>query len=82
MTAKVIFRPDNFADRSVNRDNYLVDRFGLIKIYVDGACIRNGKSGAQAGFAVWFNDNHPRYVFLKILPFFGSPKFDRVFMIF
>lgn len=35
---------------------------GSLLVYCDGACTRNGKSGAIAGIGVWFGDNDPRNI--------------------
>lgn len=32
---------------------------GYVIVYTDGACLSNGKSGAQAGIGVFWGDGHP-----------------------
>lgn len=44
----------------VNSRGFLVNPFGAVVAYTDGACTNNGKAGAKAGIGVWFNHNHPR----------------------
>jgi ribonuclease HI len=37
-----------------------MDRRARMNIYIDGACINNGKRDAKAAYAVWFGPNDPR----------------------
>ena len=41
-----------------NGEDFEVDRNGHVKVYTDGACLRNGQPGATAGIGVWFGENH------------------------
>ncbi|XP_015121487.1 ribonuclease H1 [Diachasma alloeum] len=55
----------NGSDKSNMKFNY--DKQGRVKIYVDGACSKNGDSDATAGLGVWFRDDHPLNVSKPIL---------------
>ncbi|XP_063228766.1 uncharacterized protein LOC134534313 [Bacillus rossius redtenbacheri] len=39
--------------------SFNVDPDGYVHVYTDGACEKNGFSGAKAGIGVWFGHNHP-----------------------
>lgn len=38
---------------------FITDDEGMVVVYTDGACSKNGRMGAKAGVGVWFNHNHP-----------------------
>lgn len=41
------------------KKNYIAfERHGFTRVYVDGACIRNGRPDAQGGIGVWFGHDH------------------------
>ncbi|XP_075221725.1 ribonuclease H-like [Lycorma delicatula] len=42
----------------LNSKGFLVNPFGAVVVYTDGACNNNGQQGAKAGIGVWFNFNH------------------------
>jgi hypothetical protein len=42
-----------------NEGKFQVDQDGNVIVYTDGACLRNGQPGAQAGIGVWFDYDHP-----------------------
>lgn len=35
------------------------DDEGYVHVYTDGSCENNGRSGARAGYGIWWADNHP-----------------------
>ena len=35
------------------------DQEGYVHVYTDGSCENNGRSGARAGYGIWWADNHP-----------------------
>ena len=39
---------------------------GIVEVYVDGACTRNGKQGARAGSGVYFGSEDPRNSSFKV----------------
>lgn len=39
-------------------DDFDIDQDGYVRVYADGACLRNGQPNAQAGIGVWFGRNH------------------------
>ncbi len=41
-----------------NPEGFRVNRDGFVVVFTDGACLRNGQSGAQAGIGVWFGQDH------------------------
>ena len=44
------------------KKNYVAfERHGFTRVYVDGACIRNGRPDAQGGIGVWFGHDHKWY---------------------
>lgn len=47
-----------YSDDSVSS----VDNDETMYAYVDGSCIRNGRAGAQAGWGVWWENPHLRYL--------------------
>lgn len=46
-----------------SHDGFIIDPDGFTVVYTDGACSNNGKRGAKAGIGIWFNHEHPLYVF-------------------
>jgi len=40
-----------------------MDKDGYVNVFTDGACSSNGYKNARAGIGVWFQDNHPLYIF-------------------
>ncbi|XP_075221758.1 uncharacterized protein LOC142324724 [Lycorma delicatula] len=42
-----------------NSRGFLINPFGAVVVYTDGACSNNGRPDAKAGIGVWFNFNHP-----------------------
>lgn len=43
--------------------DFPVDADGFVHVYTDGSCENNGRAGAIAGYGVYFDENHPLYVF-------------------
>ncbi|KAJ8734946.1 hypothetical protein PYW08_014196 [Mythimna loreyi] len=39
--------------------SFMMSHGGYVKVFTDGACPSNGRSGAQAGFGVFWGDDHP-----------------------
>lgn len=37
---------------------FLVNDQGEVVVYIDGACINNGRDGAKAGIGVWWDEDH------------------------
>ena len=46
-----------------------------ITVYMDGACMNNGKKNARCGSGVWFNDANPRNRAMRIP---GDPQSNQV----
>ncbi|XP_075223968.1 ribonuclease H1-like isoform X2 [Lycorma delicatula] len=62
-----IIVPKSFQeDSDYSEDNSLIKENGILKVYVCGCCINNGKNTARAGVAVWFNHKHPYNVFKPV----------------
>ncbi|XP_046653671.1 ribonuclease H1-like [Daphnia pulicaria] len=51
-----------------NEGKFQVDQDGNVIVYTDGACLRNGQPGAQAGIGVWFDYDHPLNVSKPLNP--------------
>lgn len=47
-------------EREFKCDNggFLRDADNFVNVWVDGSCLRNGRSDAQAGYGVFYNYNH------------------------
>lgn len=41
-----------------SKKSFMYNKYGYIKVYVDGACSSNGRIGAGAGIGVWFGHGH------------------------
>lgn len=40
-------------------DRLMYDDDGYVIVYIDGACLNNGRGNAAAGFGVVFDHKHP-----------------------
>jgi ribonuclease HI len=49
-----------------NDDMLYISYMSQIKVYIDGACINNGKPNAKAGYAVFFGADDPRNEFKQV----------------